>query len=91
VLEAIKQGGCALQHSSEDLKAYHCVVLAAVKQTTWVLSCCASEDLKADRGVVLEAIKQGGCALQHSSEDLKADRRPGGSRYECSGRGAAPR
>jgi len=80
-----------LQYASEDLKADRGVVLEAIKQNTWVLCCCASEDLKADRGVVLEAIKQGGCALQHSSEDLKADRRPGGSRYECSGRGAAPR
>ena len=47
-------------------------MLAAVKQTGWMLQ-YASDELKADKEVVLAAIAQDESALVHVADELKAD------------------
>ncbi len=73
VLEAVKQGGWALEYTSDELKNDKEVVLEAVKQNGHALY-FASKRLRDDKEVVLEAVKQDAMALEYTSDELKNDK-----------------
>ena len=71
VLQAVLTEGRALEHAS-DFRNDREVVLAAVRQTGWVLK-YADESLRNDREVVLAAVKKDACALEYAG-DFRNDR-----------------
>lgn len=61
-LDAVKQHGCALNFSSDTLKADYEIVMAAVKHSCKVLR-YSLDSLNANYEIVLAAVKQNGNAL----------------------------
>ena len=73
VLEAVRNGGLALQYAHENFKNDPEVVLEAVRQNVDAFK-YAHEDLKSDRDFVLAVAREKGAALKYAHERFKKDR-----------------